>query len=117
MSAGLLRVSPSGYAFELTALEPSVPVQSAGPPGNDWTVTVTDPEGAPVLDGALVVTSYMPDHAHSGPPAVGVARGDGAFEIAPLILPMPALYSITLTLTLDSGAQESVAVPLCMSAS
>jgi len=117
VSAGSTSVSAGGYAFELSALTPASPVQSAGPPGNDWMVTITDPEGAPVLDGALLVTSYMPDHGHSGPPAVGVARGAGNYEIAPLVLPMPALYAITLSLTLASGGKESVIIPLCMSAS
>ncbi len=117
VSAGLSKVSAGGYVFELTALAPALPVQSAGPPGNDWTVSVTDTEGTPVTGGTLVVTSYMPDHAHSGPPAVAVEQGDGVYELDGLVLPMPALYAITETLTLPSGVKESVVVSLCMSTS
>ncbi|MET0794401.1 MAG: FixH family protein, partial [Polyangiaceae bacterium] len=84
---------------------------------NTWTVSVTDPEGDPVSGGTLLITSYMPDHAHSGPPAVAIEQGDGVYEVDGLVLPMPALYAITETLTLPSGAKESVVVSLCMSSS
>ena len=117
VSAGLQKVSAGGYVFELTALEPALPVQSAAPPGNTWTESVTDPAGAPVTGGTLFVTSYMPDHTHSGPPAVGVEQGGGVYVVDGLVLPMPAFYAITSTLTLESGAKESVAVSLCLSTS
>ena len=117
VSAGLSQVSADGYVFALTALEPAEPVQSAGPPGNTWTISVTDPNGMPASGGALIVTSYMPDHGHSGPPAVAVEHADGVYEVDGLVLPMPALYAITPTLTLPSGTKESVVISLCMSSS
>ena len=117
VSAGFRKVSAGGDAFVLTALDPAVPVQSAGPPGNHWTLAVSDSDGRPVSGGALLVTSYMPDHAHSGPPAVGVERAEGVYEVEDLVLTMPALYAITCILTLPSGARESVVVSLCMSSS
>lgn len=117
VSAGLREVSSDGYVFELTALTPDAAVQSAGPPGNTWTFSVTDRDGAPVSGGALVVTSYMPDHGHSGPPAVAVERDPGTYEVDDLVLPMPALYQITPTLTLASGERESVVVTLCLNPS
>lgn len=117
VAAGLRKISAGGYAFELTALDPAVPVQSAGPPGNHWTLSVSDPDGLPVSGGTLIITSYMPDHAHSGPPAVAVERGQGIYEVDALVLPMPALYAITSILTLPGGEKESVVLSLCMSSS
>jgi hypothetical protein len=117
VAAGLSKVSAGGYVFVLTALEPAVPVQSPGPPGNTWTVSIADPAGNPVTGATLLVTSYMPDHAHSGPPAPAIEVGGGAYEVDSLILPMPALYQITSTLTLPDGTRESVVTSLCTSAS
>lgn len=116
VSAGLSKPSMGGVAFTLTALAPAVPVQSAGAPGNTWTVSLADAQGAPVTGAVLQVSSYMPDHGHYAPTAVAVEQGGGVYEIDDLVLPMPGLYDITLTASLSSGSKESVALSLCMTA-
>ena len=114
LAPGVSRVSDGGYTFTLQTLEPSTPIQSDGPPGNHWTVTVTDPHGAPVTGAALLLTSYMPDHGHSGPPAAASEASDGSYDILDLVFPMPALYLVTLLLTLTDGQKQTVTLELCL---
>ncbi len=114
VTAGLAKTSTGGYAFTVTALAPSEPVQSEGAPGNTWTVSIADSSGAPVTGAVLQVSSYMPDHGHYAPTAVAIEKGAGVYEIDDLVLPMPGLYDITLGASLSSGSKESVALTLCM---
>jgi hypothetical protein len=117
VTQGLSKVSSGGYSFTLTALVPAQPVQSSGQPGNTWTVSITDPSGAPVTGAVLQISSYMPDHGHYAPTAVAVEQGGGVYQVDDLVLPMPGLYAITLSLALTSGAKESVVLSLCMTTS
>jgi len=114
ISAGMSKVSDQGYTFALESLEPSVPVQSDSPPGNHWTVSVTDPDGAKVTGASLSITTYMPDHGHSGPPAAAVETSDGTYDVIDLILPMPTLYTVSLILTLADGEKQAVTLELCL---
>jgi hypothetical protein len=108
--------STDGYAFELTQLEPSIPVQSDSPPGNHWTITITDPSGAKVTGATLAINTYMPDHGHSGPPAAGVetTADSGSYDVADLIFSMPTLFSVSLVLTLGDKSQHTATLMLCM---
>ncbi len=114
VSAGQSLVSKGGYNFTLTALAPAAPVQSVEPPGNTWTLSLTDPSGAPVTGATIVETSAMPEHMHSTTPGAVIEQGGGAYELDDLVLPMPGLYSITFDFSPSSGDTESVAFPLCM---
>lgn len=111
---GMRKVSEQGYSFELSKLEPSVPVQSDSTPGNHWTVLVTDPDGAQVTGASLSITTYMPDHGHSGPPAAAVETSDGSYDVADLVFPMPTLYTVSLILTLAGGEKQTVSLSLCL---
>lgn len=114
LALGTRVTSDGGYAFELSALEPLQPVQSDGPPGNHWTVTVTDPSGAKVSGATLALNTYMPDHGHSGPPAAAVETTEGSYDVSELLFPMPTLYSVSLLLTLADGHKESASLMLCL---
>gem|GEM_PF-664486 len=114
VSAGLSQISKGGYNFTLTALAPSAPVQSVEPPGNTWTISLTDSSGAPVTGATIVETSVMPEHMHSTTPGAVIEQGGGTYELEDLLLPMPGLYSITLDFSPASGVTESVVFPLCM---
>jgi hypothetical protein len=115
IAAGSSKLSKGGYRFELTRLEPAVPVQSGGAPGNHWTVTISDPSGAPAT-GTLAIATFMPDHEHAGSPAaaVEIEPGSGIYDVSELIFSMPTLFVVTLTLTPESGPAESVQLMLCM---
>ena len=76
LALGLSKRSTSGVLFSLSSIEPSVPVQSPGPPGNSWSIEIRDSNGVP-LSGALNVTTFMPDHGHAGPPTIGVESQPG----------------------------------------
>jgi MYXO-CTERM domain-containing protein len=117
VSAGMSKVSSGGYTFSVMTLDPADPVQSEGPPGNTWTVSIADASGAPVTGAILQVSSYMPDHGHYAPTAVAVEQGGGVYQIESLILPMPGLYAITLSASLADGSKESAAYSLCMTTS
>jgi hypothetical protein len=116
LAAGMIVTSAQGYAFELSQLEPSVPVQSDSPPGNHWTVTITDPDGEKVTGATLAINTYMPDHGHSGPPAAAVETSDGSYDVIDLLFPMPTLYSVSLLLTLEGGETQTGSLTLCLDA-
>lgn len=113
LALGLSKRSTSGVLFSLSSIEPSVPVQSPGPPGNSWSIEIHDPKGVP-LSGALNVTTFMPDHGHAGPPTIGVESQPGLYAIDELVFPMPALYAVTFTLTETGGDMASVAIAVCV---
>lgn len=113
LAVGLSKTSPSGARFTLTAMAPAMPVQSPGPPGNTWSVEIEDANAAP-LSGALNVTTYMPDHGHSGPPTIGVESSAGLYAIDELVFPMPALYQVSLSLSRSGAAKESVSIAVCV---
>jgi hypothetical protein len=108
---GLVKLSASGYAFEIVELVPAAPTLVQSQPGNTWTVRIRDGEGAALEGAALNVQSFMPDHNHAGPPAVGVEHEPGVYTIENLLLPMPALYAITLL-----AGEERVVYSICISA-
>ena len=112
---GFVRISSGGYIFELVDLMPEAPVLSQSRPGNVWQLRISDPGGAPVEGAALSVRTFMPDHNHSGPSAVGIEQAPGAYLVEDLLLPMPALYSITLSASLPAG-EETVDYSICVSA-
>lgn len=114
VSAGLTTVSAQGYSFTLSELEPRLPVQSDGPPGNHWTIAITDPDGAKVAKASLLLTTYMPDHGHAGRSAPAVETLDGSYDVAELVFPMPTLYTISLLLTLASGEKQTATILLCL---
>ncbi|HWA73734.1 MAG TPA: FixH family protein [Polyangiaceae bacterium] len=114
VTAGMSKLSDQGYTFELEKLEPSVPVQSDSPPGNHWTVVVTDPDGARVTGASLSITSYMPDHGHAGLPAAAVETADGSYDVADLVFSMPTLYTVSLILTLPNGMKQTATLSLCL---
>jgi hypothetical protein len=132
LNAGNTYTSDGGYAFELMDLDPSMPVQSDSAPGNHWTVKITDPFGASVTGGAcLTITTLMPDHGHSGPPAVGVEtiEGSGVYDVTDLRLTMPTLFTVSFVLTVPApgsgecgskdfvaATTETAALMLCLEA-
>jgi hypothetical protein len=113
---GLVKTSEGGYRFELLGLEPAMPVISTQAPGNVWHVHVTDASGAPVAAAVLNVATFMPDHNHSGPPAVGVAEAPGTYRIESLLFPMPAQYTVTFTLRPSGADAQSVQLMPCLGA-
>jgi hypothetical protein len=113
LALGSSKTSTSGARFSLSSMQPSVPVQSPGPPGNSWSIEIHDPNGVP-LSGALNVTTFMPDHGHAGPPTIGVESQPGLYAIDELVFPMPALYAVTFTLTETGGDKASVAIAVCV---
>jgi len=113
---GLVRTSNGGFAFEILELIPETPILSQSRPGNSWRLRISDGAGAPATGAALSVRTLMPDHGHAGPPAVGIEQAPGVYAIEDLLLPMPALYSITVIAALPGTGQEAVDYSICISA-
>ena len=118
LAAGMIVTSEQGYAFELSQLEPSIPVQSDSPPGNHWTVTITDPSGTKVTGATLAINTYMPDHMHPGYSATGVetSEASGIYDVIDLVFAMPTLYSVSLQLALkgEKAPTQIASLMLCM---
>jgi len=74
---------------------------------NDWTVSITDSNGAPV-DGTVTIVAAMPDHGHDSPtPATITSKGNGAYEIDAINLVMSGVWAITISIaspTLNDSA-------------
>jgi hypothetical protein len=112
-AAGMSRAGASGYVFTLDDAVPSPPDRFE----NEWTVTVTDANGAGAA--GLAVLPCMPDHGH-GTPIVPSIEGDdaGHFTVSGINLWMPGLWKIMLYATDGSGfetgtcASPSTTAPL-----
>ena len=115
--AGLVKSSSGGYSFEVLALEPETPIISQAEPGNTWTLAVADAAGEALSGASMTVSTFMPDHNHAGPSAVGIEQQPGVYLIEDLLLPMPALYAVTVKVRPAGASQdEDVSYSICISA-
>jgi YtkA-like len=115
--AGLVKSSSGGYSFEVLELEPEPPIISQAEPGNTWTLAVADAAGEALSGASMTVSTFMSDHNHAGPSSVGIEQEPGVYLIEDLLLPMPALYAITVKVR-PAGASEDedVSYSICVSA-
>lgn len=82
---------------------------------NEWTVRVTDQQGAPLPDLEIEVDPFMPDHFHGTSIRCEVHDGDapGEYLLTPLNLFMPGLWEVTLFLS-DAERQDQVVFSFCV---
>ena len=112
---GMVTISDGGHEFQIIDLNPDAPVLSQSEPGNIWTLRVTDAGGQAFSAAAMMVKTFMPDHDHAGPSALGIEQEPGLYVIEDLLLPMPAFYTVTVTASAGGSVQE-VDYELCISA-
>jgi hypothetical protein len=114
---GLVKTSSGGFSFEMLELVPAPPIISQAEPGNTWTIAVSDASGEPLTGASMMVNTFMPDHKHPGPSSVGIQQQPGVYRIEGLLLPMPALYEVSVTVR-PAGASEDedVSYSICISA-
>jgi hypothetical protein len=94
----------------LVSASPEVPSNT----DNFWTVALTNADGQPIDDATIVAVPYMVDHGHGTAPQLGVATGEGRYDLGPVTLTMPGFWEITLELTLADGAKTSAIYPICV---
>jgi hypothetical protein len=82
---------------------------------NDWTLQLRDGKGALLGGAALTVTPYMPDHKHgTSIKAVIKDLGGGTYDIAPLNLFMPGLWTVTIAAQPTGGAADQAVFSFCI---
>ena len=78
---------------------------------HSWTITITDPAGAPVDDAQVTVLGGMPAHSH-GLPTAPVVRGlgGGRYLVEGLKFHMPGAWVVAFRIKAAAGT-DAVSVP------
>jgi len=79
--------------FRVLSMDPAPPDLGE----NDWTVSITDPQGVALEGCSLVADPWMPDHGHGSNEPEGVAgAAAGEYSIDGVELIMPGYWTIAL---------------------
>jgi hypothetical protein len=89
--------SQMGERFTLTVEEAAPEEPQRGL--NNWTMALTDSEGMPATECALLLIPFMPDHNHGSVEVEGVERGGGRYFIEGLDLIMPGMWELRFEVT------------------
>ncbi|HEY2515142.1 MAG TPA: FixH family protein [Polyangiaceae bacterium] len=106
--SGIQAKGASGAAsVTIDSATPSTPIKG----NNEWIVSVTDAQGAP-LDGlTITVSPFMPDHGHGSSITPQIAPlGGGKYDITLINLFMPGIWQITLTLATPGDGGQAQAI-------
>ena len=108
--AGIQKDGENGYSFTLVSSTPAPPRQGE----NTWIVDIVGPNAAP-LDAAtaLKIRPWMPDHGHGTnivATAEPVAEAPGRFEIGPVDLWMPGVWTVDVTVQNEARAPVDTGV-------
>lgn len=108
-------LSKQASSFSVRVLDASPAPPAKGT--NTMTVQIVDPAGTPIDNAVVVVTPFMPDHAHGSAvkPVVTPADSDGKYTVTSLYYPMAGLWRITFSVTLPSATSaQDVAFQFCL---
>lgn len=110
--AGISYVGAAGYEIAIAAATPAPPDVGV----NSWTLQVTDPQGAPVTDGTVVVTPFMPLHGHGTTPETfdATSNGDGTWSVPDMDLFMPGLWELQVGVTDSASFTDVVLFRFCL---
>lgn len=108
-------LSKQAAAFTVRVLDatPAPPAKGT----NAMTIQIVDPSGAPIDNATILVTPYMPDHAHGSAlePVVTPAGSEGKYAVTSLYYPMAGLWRITFSVTLPGASTaQDVAFQFCL---
>jgi hypothetical protein len=75
---------------------------------HSWTVTLTEPGGAPVDDARITIDGGMPRHGHGLPTSPEVTRvlGGGSYRIDGMKFNMPGWWTIDLVVDSAKGTDS-----------
>jgi hypothetical protein len=95
--------------FKLMNADPAPPARN----DNDWDVEISSMTSGVVGDGVaggqLIVTPYMPDHAHGSPIQVTITdNGQGMYHLHRVNLWMPGLWETTIQAATSAGSDSTV---------
>ncbi len=99
--AGMEKVGAKGMTIRLVSSNPAPPARG----DNLWVLEVEDGAGA-VDDGAVQITTFMPDHQHNGvvdEPATPDPAVDGRYSFDRVNMWMPGVWEITIEATPAGG--------------
>jgi len=103
--AGLEKTGADGYTFRLVAATPAPPQQGE----NTWVVEISGPDATPLAaDASFSIVPWMPDHGHGTNIIAGVTPVNdaaGQFEITPVDLWMPGVWTVDVTIENEAGAR------------
>ncbi len=108
-TAGLAKQN-AGVRVAVVEANPSPPRKGA----NTMTLEVTDASGKPLDGASVVVTPWMPDHAHGSALApLATSVGAGRYAVSKLYFPMAGLWQITVSVQPPGLATEDVTFNFC----
>jgi hypothetical protein len=81
---------------------------------NFWTLEVTSVEGDPIDDAEVVAVPFMVDHGHGSPSQVGVALGEGRYELGPLYHFMPGFWEIAVKISAPGEDETATTFAFCV---
>ena len=95
--------------FKLMQADPAPPARG----DNTWQLQISAMSagnvGATVAGAQLMVTPFMPDHAHGTPIQVAITdKGSGMYTLSPVNLWMPGLWETTIQATSGSSSDQAV---------
>lgn len=108
-TAGLSKQG-AGLTVKIVESTPSPPQKGT----NTMTLEIADGAGQP-LDGAtVVVTPWMPDHAHGSAlvPVVTPMSG-GRYAVTKLYYPMPGLWQVTVSVQVPGATAQEIRFNFC----
>lgn len=110
--AGIAKTGANGVTVAIVSADPAPPDVGI----NAWTLEVTDAAGAPLADGSVLLTPFMPLHGHGTTPEdfSATSNGDGTWAGLEMDLFMPGLWEITVDATDASMATDSVVFRFCL---
>jgi len=82
---------------------------------NQWEVQLQEPDGTPITDASLTVTSFMPAHSHDGRKRTTITElEDGRFDVEDINLWMPGPWEVRLTVESESAGEDYIVFDVCI---
>lgn len=109
-TAGLAKPA-GGLSVKLVQATPAPPAKGT----NALTLEIVDAAGKPVEGATVVVTPFMPDHAHGSAVTPEVAsKGGGLYEVSKVYLAMAGLWRLTVTVTVPGTNAADATFLFCL---
>ena len=110
-SAGMAKTGDEGIDVAITSATPAPPVQG----DNEWTLMVTDADGAPVTGATLEIVPWMVVHKHGTPVTPRITEGsDGEYTATRVNFVMAGVWETTIRVTTADGVTDEVMFPFCI---
>ncbi len=110
-TTGMNKSTKGGTVVSLVEASPAPPARN----NNDWVLELTDEEGELIVDAAIALNPFMPDHGHGSPREPVVKElGEGRYSAGPIAFFMPGYWSVEIEVRREELPAESVSFGFCI---